>query len=141
MIKVNNFLSLFNGALCEVYDKNEHLVYSDFLDDQHFEEIENEEIDQVGQDTDRFIIHLKNYEGFGYHEQEIWYATFPPAKGNELGGHRLVRIEFTYPKKGLVEITPVMEDKTFKDRYIPYYSDIDYRMIISVERLTEKVDC
>ena len=71
MINVNNFLSLFNGALCEVYDKNKHLVYSDFLDGQHFEEIENEEIEQVEQDTDRFIIHLKNYEGFGYHEQEI----------------------------------------------------------------------
>ena len=43
-------------------------------------------------------------------------------------------------KKGLVEITSVMEYKTFKGRYIPYYSDIDYRMIISAERLTEKVD-
>lgn len=139
MINVNDFLSLFNGALCDVYDKNEQLVYSDFLDDQHFEEIENEEIHQVGQDTDRFIIYLKNYEGFECHEQEIWYATFPPAKGNELGGQRLVRINFIYPKKGLVEIIPVMKDKTFEGRYIPYYSDIDYRMIISVERLTEKV--
>ena len=140
MIKVNDFLSLFDGALCDVYDKNEHLVYSDFLDNQHFEEIKNEEIHLVGQDTDRFIIHLKNYESFGYHEREIWYATFPPAKGNELGGQRLVHIETIYPKKGLVEIVPVMKDKTFEGRYIPYYSDINYRMIMSVERLTEKVD-
>lgn len=134
---VNDFLSLFNGGLCEVYDKNEQLVYSDLFGDQQswLEQIENEEIGSFQLNSDRIEVYLKNYEKTIYCVGDIWYANLSPTIGDELGGCRMVRIENVWKTRALVTVTPMIK---IGEKPVPYFDEYEGTMTLSTERLQEK---
>lgn len=138
-MKLNEFVSLGGGVLVDVYDCNNQLVYSDFVDDQivWFEQIENEEIDYFELNSDRINIFLKDYEKITYDVGEIWYANLPIAIGDELDGGRMVRIDKVWKTRSLVTVTPVVKISGF---FVPYFKEYDGTMTISTKRLQEKYE-
>lgn len=138
-MKVNEFVSLGNGTLVEVYDCKGKLVYSDFVDDQQswFELIENEEIDYFNLNSDRINLYLKNYERTTYCVGDIWYANLSPAVGDELGGCRMVRIEKVWETRALVTVTPMIK---IGPEPIQYFDEYEGTMTISIERLQGKYE-
>lgn len=138
-MKLNEFVSLGGGVLIDVYDCNNQLVYSDFVDDQivWLEQIENEEIDYFELNSDRINIFLKDYEKITYDVGEIWYANLPIAIGDELDGGRMVRIDKVWKTRSLVTVTPVVKISGF---FVPYFKEYDGTMTISTKRLQEKYE-
>lgn len=138
-MKVNEFVSLSNGTLVEVYDCKGKLVYSDFVDDQEswFEQIENEEIDYFQLSSDRIDIHLKDYERTTYCVGDIWYANLPSAVGDEIGGCRMVRIEKIWETRALVTVTPMIK---IGEKPIQYFDEYEGTMTLSIERLQGKYE-
>lgn len=138
-MKVNEFVSLGNGTLVEVYDCKGKLVYSDFVDDQEswFELIENEEIDYFNLNSDRINIHLKDYERTIYCVGDIWYASLAPTVGDEIGGCRMVRIEKVWETRALVTVTPMIK---ISEKPVQYFDEYEGTMTISIERLQGKYE-
>ena len=138
-MKLNEFVSLGGGVLVDVYDCNNQLVYSDFVDDQivWLEQIENEEIDYFELNSDRINIFLKDYEKIAYDVGEIWCANLPIAIGDELDGGRMVRIDKVWKTHSLVTVTPMVKISGF---FVPYFKEYDGTMTISTKRLQEKYE-
>lgn len=138
-MKVNEFVSLGNGTLVEVYDCKGKLAYSDFVDDQEswFELIENEEIDYFSLNSDRINIYLKDYERTIYCVGDIWYANLSPAVGDEIGGCRMVRIEKVWETCALVTVTPMIK---IGPKPVQYFDEYEGTMTISIERLQGKYE-
>ena len=138
-MKVYEFVNLGNGTLIEVYDCKGNLVYSDFVDDQEswFEQIEDEEIHYFQLNSDRINIYLKNYEKTTYCVGDIWYASLPPAVGDELGGCRMVRIEKVWETHTLVTVTPMIK---IGAEPVQYFDEYEGTMTLSIERLQGKYE-
>jgi hypothetical protein len=138
-MRVNEFVNLGNGTLVDVYDCKRKLVYSDFIDDQEswFEQIENEEIGHFQLNSDRIDLYLKDYEKTIYCVGDIWYASFPPAVGDELGGCRMVRIEKIWETRALVTVTPMIR---ISEKPVQYFDEYEGTMTLSIERLQDKYE-
>ena len=138
-MKVYEFVNLGNGTLIEVYDCKGKLVYSDFVDDQEswFEQIEDEEIHYFQLDSDRINLYLKNYERTTYCVGDIWYASLPPAVGDELGGCRMVRIEKVWETRALVTVTPMIK---IGEKPVQCFDEYEGTMTLSIERLQGKYE-
>lgn len=138
-MKVNEFVILGEKILIDVYDWKNHLVYSDFLDDQQswFEQIEDEEIGRFELNSDRINIYLKDYEKTTYCVGDIWYANLSPAVGDELGGCRMVRIEKVWETRALVTVTPMIK---IGEKPVQYFDEYEGTMTLSTERLQDKYE-
>ena len=138
-MKVNEFVNSSDGVLVEVYDCKGYLVYSDFLDDQQswYETIENEEIKVFCLNCDRIDIHLRDFEKTVVRVGDIWYANFPSAVGDEIGGCRMVRVEKVWESRALVTVTPMIK---IGEEPVQYFDEYEGTMTLSIERLQSKYE-
>jgi hypothetical protein len=136
---VNEFINLGEKVLVDIYDCKNHLVYSDFIDDQQswLEQVEDEEIGRFKLSSDRIEIYLKDYEKNTYCVGDIWYVSLSPAVGDELGGYRMVRIEKVWETRALVTVTPMIK---ISEKPVQYFDEYEGTMTLSIERLQDKYE-
>jgi hypothetical protein len=136
---VNEFINLGEKVLVDIYDCKNHLVYSDFIDDQQswLEQVEDEEIGRFKLNSGRIEIYLKDYEKTTYCVGDIWYASLAPTVGDEIGGCRMVRIEKVWTTRALVTVTPMIK---IGEKPVQYFDEYEGTMTLSIERLQEKYE-
>ena len=129
----------------QVFDVNDELAYSDFLDDQNLVEVENEEIGTiVGAENGGIDIYLKDYTipaRLKCEVGEIWWADLTPALGDEIGFSACEILETRVGGFDLVKVKPLRikdyQSDTIKDNFIE--SIIGYVTTVSTERLRNRV--
>lgn len=140
MMTVQEFIDTLDGILFEIWDTEDKLVYSDFLDDQYLENYTEYHIAYVSMLDDHLVIHLNDYTETPQSRCAVgqrWWATLPPAIGEEIGGLvpcEIVETEFG-AWEGLVKVKPL--------RKCPQWGYVErivgYEMTISRDRLSEEV--
>lgn len=130
---------LVADSYIEVYDANDEKVYSDFLDDQDYSTIEEEEIGHIVRTDQCLAIYLKNYTApltpkivVG----SIWQTNLSPVVGNEIGGMIPCQVIEVFDGYDLVKVRPLrfLMGGGFAER-IP-----NYETVISTERLKSEID-
>ena len=143
---VSDFMEYLNGrTYIQVFDVNDELAYSDFLDDQDMTEIENEEIGTiVGAENNGIDIYLKDYTipaRLKCEVGEIWWADLTPSLGDEVGFSACEIIETRVGGFDLVKVVPLRlkdyKGETVRENFIP--SIVGYVSTISTERLRNRV--
>ena len=143
---VSNFIEyLDRNTSIQVFDVNDELAYSDFLDDQNLAEVENEEIGTiVGAENGGIDIYLKDYTipaRLKCEVGEIWWADLTPALGDEIGFSACEIIETRVGGLDLVKVKPLRikdyQSDTIKDNFIE--SIVGYVTTVSTERLRNRV--
>ena len=143
---VSEFLQYLKGQTnIQVYDVNDELAYSDFLDDQDITEVECEEIETIFGDTNSSIsIYLKDYTipaRLKCEIGEIWWADLTPSLGDEVGFTACEIIETRVGGFDLVKVKPLrLKDynaDTVRENFIE--SIIGYVTTVSTERLRNRV--
>ena len=141
MMTVQEFIDTLDGILFEIWDTEDKLVYSDFLDDQYLENYLEYHVASISMAEDHLVIHLIDYTETPQSRCAVgqrWWVNLPPAIGEEIGGMvacEIVETEFgSY--EGLVKVTPLRwcERGGFVDRII------GYEMTLSRDRLLEEVN-
>lgn len=140
MMTVQEFIDTLDGILFEIWDTEDKLVYSDFLDDQYLENYTEYHIAYVSMLDDHLVIHLNDYTETPQSRCAVgqrWWATLPPAIGEEIGGIvpcEIVETEFG-AWEGLVKVKPL--------RKCPQWGYVErivgYEMTISRDRLSEEL--
>lgn len=140
MMTVQEFIDTLDGILFEIWDTENKLVYSDFLDDQYLENYLEYHIANVSLCNDHLVIHLIDYTETPQSRCTVgqrWWVTLPPAIGEEIGGLvpcEIVETEFG-AWEGLVKVKPL--------RKCPQWGYVErivgYEMTISRDRLSEEV--
>jgi hypothetical protein len=140
MMTVQEFIDTLDGILFEIWDTENKLVYSDFLDDQYLENYTEYHIANVSMVDDHLVIHLIDYVETPQSRCAVgqrWWATLPPAIGEEIGG--LVPCEIVETEFGawdnLAKVTPLRHNNQWG--YIPRI--VGYEITISRDRLTEQI--
>lgn len=140
MMTVQEFIDTLDGVLFEIWDAEDKLVYSDFLDDQYLENYVGYKVAKVSMIDDHLVIRLLDYVETPQSRCAVgqkWWATLPPAMGEEIGGLvpcEIVETEFG-AWEGLVKVKPL--------RKCPQWGYVErivgYEMTISRDRLSEEV--
>lgn len=140
MMTVQEFIDTLNGVLFEICDAENKLVYSDFLGDQYLENYTEYKIHYVSMVGDHLVITLADYIETPQSCCAVgqkWWATLPPAMGEEIGG--LVPCEILETEFGawdnLAKVTPLRKNDQWG--YIPRI--VGYEITISRDRLTEQI--
>lgn len=143
---VSNFMQYLNGRTCiQIFDVNDELAYSDFLDDQDMTEVEDEEIGTiVGAENNGIDIYLKDYTipaRLKCEIGEIWWADLTPALGDEVGFTACEIIETRVGGLDLVKVVPLRvkdyQGETVRENFIE--SIVGYVTTVSTERLRNRV--
>ena len=140
MMTVQEFIDTLNGVLFEIFDAENKLVYSDFLDDQYLENYTEYKIHYVSMVGDHLVITLADYIETPQSRCAVgqkWWITLPPAMGEEIGGIvpcEIVETEFG-ACENLVKVTPLRKSEEWG--YVPRIRD--YEMTLSRDRLTEQI--
>lgn len=140
MMTVQEFIDTLDEVMFEIWDAEDKLVYSDFLDDQYLENYTEYKIKYVSMVDDHLVIKLADYIETPQSRCAVgqkWWATLPPAIGEEIGGLvpcEIVETEFG-AWEGLVKVKPL--------RKCPQWGYVErivgYEMTISRDRLTEQI--
>ena len=140
MMTVQEFIDTLDGVMFEIWDAEDKLVYSDFLDDQYLENYTEYKIKYVSMVDDHLVIKLADYIETPQSRCAVgqkWWATLPPAMGEEIGG--LVPCEILETEFGewdnLAKVTPLRKNDQWG--YIPRI--VGYEITISRDRLTEQI--
>ena len=140
MMTVQEFIDTLNGVLFEICDAENKLVYSDFLDDQYLENYTEYKIHYVSMVGDHLVITLADYIETPQSRCAVgqkWWATLPPAIGEEIGG--LVPCEIVETEFGawenLVRVKPLRKSEQWG--YVARI--VGYEMTLSRDRLTEQI--
>ena len=137
---VQEFIDTLNGVLFEIFDAENKLVYSDFLDDQYLENYTEYKIHYVSMVGDHLVITLADYIETPQSRCAVgqkWWITLPPAMGEEIGGIvpcEIVETEFG-ACENLVKVMPLRESEEWG--YVPRIRD--YEMTLSRDRLNEQI--
>ena len=143
---VSDFMCYLKGkTYIQVFDANDELAYSDFLDDQDLTEVEDEEIEIiVGAENNGIDIYLKDYiipARLKCEVGEIWWADLTPSLGDEVGFTACEIIETRVGGFDLVKVVPLRlkdyKGETVRENFIP--SIVGYVSTISTERLRNRV--
>jgi hypothetical protein len=143
---VSNFMQYLNGRTCiQIFDVNDELAYSDFLDDQDMTEVEDEEIGTiVGAENNGIDIYLKDYTipaRLKCEVGEIWWADLTPSLGDEVGFTACEIIETRVGGLDLVKVVPLRvkdyQGETVRENFIE--SIVGYVTTVSTERLRNRV--
>ena len=143
---VSDFVQYLERNTCiRVFDVNDELAYSDFLDDQDITEVENEEIGIiVGAENNGIDIYLKDYTlpaRLKCSVGEIWWADLTPALGDEIGYTACEILETKVGGLNLVRVSPLRvkdyQSETTRENFVE--SIVGYVTTISTERLKNKV--
>ena len=140
MMTVQEFIDTLDGILFEIWDTEDKLVYSDFLDDQYLENYTEYHIAYVSMLDDHLVIHLNDYTETPQSRCAVgqrWWATLPPAIGEEIGGIvpcEIVETEFG-AWEGLVKVKPLCKCPQWG--YVERI--VGYEMTISRDRLSEEI--
>ena len=143
---VSNFIDyLDQNTSIQIFDVNDELAYSDFLDDQNLSEVEDEEIGTiVGAENGGIDIYLKDYTipaRFKCEIGEIWWADLTPALGDEVGFTVCEVIETRVGGLDLVKVKPLRvknyQGETTRENFIE--SIVGYVTTVSTERLRDRV--
>lgn len=143
---VSDFIKYLKGQTdIQVFDVNDELAYSDFLDDQDLTEVECEEIETIFGESDGSIsIYLKDYTipaRLKCEIGEIWWADLTPSLGDEVGFTACEIIETRVGGFDLVKVKPLrLKDynaETVRENFIE--SIIGYVTTVSTERLRNRV--
>ena len=143
---VSDFMQYLERNTCiRVFDVNDELAYSDFLDDQDITEVENEEIGIiVGAENNGIDIYLKDYTlpaRLKCSVGEIWWADLTPALGDEIGYTACEILETKVGGLNLVRVSPLRvkdyQSETTRENFVE--SIVGYVSTISTERLKNKV--
>ena len=140
MMTVQEFIDTLDGILFEIWDTENKVVYSDFLDDQYLENYLDYHIASVSMEKDYLVIHLIDYTETPQSRCAVgqrWWMTLPPAIGEEIGGLvpcEIVETEFG-SWEGLVRVTPLRKSDPWG--YTPRI--MGYEMTLSRDRLTEQI--
>lgn len=140
MMTVQEFIDTLDGVMFEIWDAEDKLVYSDFLDDQYLENYTEYKIKYVSMVDDHLVIKLADYIETPQSRCAVgqkWWITLPPAMGEEIGGLvpcEIVETEFG-AWEGLVKVKPL--------RKCPQWGYVErivgYEITISRDRLTEQI--
>ena len=140
MMTVQEFIDTLDGVMFEIWDAEDKLVYSDFLDDQYLENYTEYKIKYVSMVDDHLVIKLADYIETPQSRCAVgqkWWITLPPAMGEEIGGLvpcEIVETEFG-AWEGLVKVKPL--------RKCPQWGYVErivgYEMTISRDRLSEEI--
>ena len=143
---VSNFIEyLDQNTSIQIFDVNDELAYSDFLDDQNLSEVEDEEIGTiVGAENGGIDIYLKDYtmpSRLKCEIGEIWWADLTPALGDEVGFTACEVIETRVGGLDLVKVKPLRvkdyQGETTRENFIE--SIVGYVTTVSIERLRNRV--
>jgi hypothetical protein len=143
---VLDFIEYLDRNTCiRVFDVNDELAYSDFLDDQNLVEVENEEIGTiVGAENNGIDIYLKDYTipaRLKCEVGEIWWADLTPSLGDEVGFTACEIIETRVGGLDLVKVVPLRvkdyQGETVRENFIE--SIVGYVTTVSTERLRNRV--
>jgi hypothetical protein len=143
---VSNFTQYLDRNTCiQVFDVNDELAYSDFLDDQDITEIENEEIGTiVGAENNGIDIYLKDYTipaRLKCSVGEIWWADLTPALGDEVGFTACEILETKVGGLALAKVRPLRvkdyQSETTRENFVE--SIVGYVTTVSTERLRNRV--
>lgn len=140
MMTVQEFIDTLDGVMFEIWDAEDKLVYSDFLDDQYLENYTEYKIKYVSMVDDHLVIKLADYIETPQSRCAVgqkWWITLPPAIGEEIGGIvpcEIVETEFG-AWEGLVKVKPL--------RKCPQWGYVErivgYEMTLSRDRLSEEI--
>jgi hypothetical protein len=139
-------MQYLNGRTCiQIFDVNDELAYSDFLDDQDMTEVEDEEIGTiVGAENNGIDIYLKDYTipaRLKCEVGEIWWADLTPSLGDEVGFTACEIIETRVGGLDLVKVVPLRvkdyQGETVRENFIE--SIVGYVTTVSTERLRNRV--
>ena len=140
MMTVQEFIDTLDEVMFEIWDAEDKLVYSDFLDDQYLENYTEYKIKYVSMVDDHLVIKLADYIETPQSRCAVgqrWWMTLPPAIGEEIGG--LVPCEIVDTEfgswEGLVKVTPLRKCPQWG--YVPRI--VGYEMTLSRDRLTEQI--
>ena len=140
MLTVQEFIDTLDGILLEIWDAENKLVYSDFLDDQYIENYTEYKIDYVSMVNDHLVIRLADYVETPQSRCAVgqrWWITLPPAIGEEIGGLvpcEIVETEFG-SWEGLVKVIPLRKNEQWG--YVPRIGG--YEITLSRDRLSEQI--
>lgn len=143
---VSNFTQYLDRNTCiQVFDVNDELAYSDFLDDQDITEVENEEISTiVGAENNGIDIYLKDYvvpARLKCEIGEVWWADLTPTLGDEIGYTACEILETKVGGLDLVRVIPLRvkdyQGETTRENFVE--SIVGYITTISTERLKNRV--
>ena len=140
MMTVQEFIDTLDGVMFEIWDAEDKLVYSDFLDDQYLENYTEYKIKYVSMVDDHLVIKLADYIETPQSRCAVgqkWWITLPPAIGEEIGG--LVPCEIVETEFGawenLVRVKPLRKSEQWG--YVARI--VGYEMTLSRDRLTEQI--
>ena len=139
-MKVNEIVDiLVANSDIEVYDVNDEMVYSDFLDDQDYSTIEEEEISRIERTDKCLAIYLKNYTAPLTPKIAVgsmWLVNLSPVVGNEIGGMIPCQVLEVLDGYDLIKVRPLRSlfSGGFAERIA------GYETVISTERLSKQID-
>lgn len=140
MWNVQDFIDTLDGVMFEIWDAEDKLVYSDFLDDQYLENYMGYKIAKVSMIDDHLVIRLLDYIETPQSRCAVgqkWWVNLPPAIGEEIGGLvpcEVVETEFG-AWEGLVKVKPLRTSEQWG--YVARI--VGYEMTLSRDRLTEQI--
>lgn len=140
MMSVQEFIDTLDGVFFEIWDAEDKLVYSDFLDDQYLENYVEYKVAKVSMVDDHLVIRLLDYVETPQSRCAVgqkWWVNLPPAIGEEIGGLvpcEIVETEFG-AWEGLVKVKPLRKSEEWG--YVPRI--FGYEMTLSRDRLTEQI--
>lgn len=139
-MKVNEIVDvLVASSDIEVYDVNDEMVYSDFLDDQDYSTIEEEEISRIERTDKCLAIYLKNYTAPLTPKIAVgsmWLVNLSPVVGNEIGGMIPCQVLEVLDGYDLIKVRPLR--CLFGGGYAERIAG--YETVISTERLDKQLD-
>lgn len=140
MMTVQEFIDTLDGVLFEIWDAEDKLVYSDFLDDQYLENYVEYKVAKVSMIDDHLVIHLLDYIETPQSRCAVgqkWWVNLPPAIGEEIGGVvpcEIIETEFG-AWEGLVKVKPLRVSEQWG--YVARI--VGYEMTLSRDRLSEQI--
>ena len=140
MMTVQEFIDTLDGVFFEIWDAEDKLVYSDFLDDQYLENYVEYKVAKVSMIEDHLVIRLLDYVETPQSRCAVglkWCVNLPTAIGEEIGGVvpcEIVETEFG-AWEGLVKVTPLRTSEQWG--YVARI--VGYEMTLSRDRLTEQI--
>ena len=140
MWTVQEFIDTLDGVMFEIWDAEDKLVYSDFLDDQYLENYVEYKVAKVSMVDDHLVIRLLDYVETPQSRCAVgqkWWVNLPPAIGEEIGGVvpcEIVETEFG-AWEGLVKVKPLRVSEQWG--YVARI--VGYEMTLSRDRLTEQI--
>ena len=140
MMTIQEFIDTLDGVFFEIWDAEDKLVYSDFLDDQYLENYVEYKVAKVSMIDDHLVIRLLDYVETPQSRCAVgqkWWVNLPPAIGEEIGGVvpcEIVETEFG-AWENLVKVKPLRKCEQWG--YVARI--VGYEMTLSRDRLSEQI--